>query len=95
MPPMPAWPRFIAHKIVHATPIRRIELRAGGESLPLLFVDPSCGREAPVAFFPSEPGMAARCQVGDLAMAYRDGYRSVCPKQEFDDGYTLYVAPGS
>lgn len=80
------WPKYISHKVVQALPIIKIE-KAGEDDLPTLWVDPSFGREAPLRFEPSEPNMAKRCKVLDFAMVYRDGYRSVCPKAEFEDGY--------
>lgn len=86
------WPHYVSHKVVRATPIVRIDRI--GDTLPLLFVDPSAGREPPAPFFPTEPAMAARCRVLDYAMIYRDGYQSVCPKKEFEDGYaSLKVVP--
>jgi hypothetical protein len=85
------WPKYVSHKVVQATPIIRID--KGVTALPLLFVNPSNGREPPEPFFPTEPQMATRCQVLDYAMIYRDGYRSVCPKQEFDAGYSTLGAP--
>ena len=81
---MAEWPRFMSHKVVRATPIVRID--AVEDQMPLLFVDPEGGTPEP--FFPTEPGMADRCKVDDYAMIYRDGYKSVCPKKEFDDGYS-------
>jgi hypothetical protein len=88
---MTGWPKYASHKVVSATPIIRIDKVTAGADvsvLPQLFVDPSNGREPPVRFEPTEPNMATRCQVLDYAMIYRDGYRSVCPKKEFEDGYS-------
>lgn len=84
---MTEWPKFVSHRMVQATPIIRIDKPSEG-ALPLLFVDPSHGREPPVKFFPTESQMAHRCQVLDYAMAYSDGYRSVCPKHQFESGYS-------
>lgn len=86
------WPRYRSHRVIQATPIVRIDVPSLG-ALPLLFVDPSNGREAPVAFVPSEEGMARRCHIGDLAMLYPDGYRSVCPKRQFNEGYSPEWTP--
>lgn len=88
---MTDWPKYVSHKVVSATPIVRIDRVASGAGIdvpPVLWVDPSNGREAPVRFEPTEPKMAHRCQVLDYAMTYRDGYRSVCPRKEFEDGYS-------
>lgn len=86
---MSEWPRYRSHRVVSATPIIRIESKDDG-SLPLLFVDPSNGREPFEPFFPSEPEMARRAKILDFAMKYDDGYRSLCPKRQFEDGYSPY-----
>jgi hypothetical protein len=77
---MSEWAKYMSHKVVHATPIVRID----GEAR-VLFVDPH--GTGPELFEPTEPAMRQHCVVGDYAMRYRDGYRSVCPKAEFEDGY--------
>ena len=35
--------------------------------------------------------MAVRASVGDYAVIYSDGYKSVSPKKAFEDGYTALV----
>lgn len=85
---MTEWPKFVSHRVVQATPIIRIDRTSEGVT-PLLWVDPSHGRAPPERFFPTETQMANRCQVLDYAIAYSDGYRSVCPKKQFEDGYTM------
>ena len=54
----------------------------------LLFVEPEAGR-AMEEFVPTEPGMANRVTVGDYAVRYPDGFKSVSPQKAFTDGYTL------
>jgi hypothetical protein len=81
---MTDWPKYESHKIVQAAPIHEI-VDAGGKLC--ILVKPYDDHTVE-AFHPTEPGMVARCAAGDYAMVYRDGYRSVCPKKEFEDGYT-------
>lgn len=87
---MSEWPKFKSHRVVEATPIIRIEKKGDG-SLPLLFIDPSNGREEPEPFFPTEPAMANRAQVLDMAMRYDDGFRSLIPRRAFDLHYDPYT----
>lgn len=82
---MTDWPKYQSHKIVQAAPI--VEIVDAGGTLSIL-VKPY-GDDRVEAFVTTEPGMMARCEPGDYAMIYRDGYRSVCPKKEFDDGYRV------
>jgi len=93
--PMPEWSKFISHwrdslgnrvagKTVHAAPIFDI-VDADGK---LTILVKPYGDHTVVAFHPTEPGMVNRCSPGDYAMIYRDGYCSVCPKKEFEDGYS-------
>lgn len=80
------WPKYVSHKVVSAAVIMQIDEPTDETTARVLFVDPlGDGKTEP--FVTTEPGMMARCQVGDYAMVYRDGYRSVCPKKEFEDGY--------
>jgi hypothetical protein len=86
------WPQYRSHKIVAALPIMRIDEATRDPEQPRrLYVqpDPRGGLEL---FEPSEPGMAARVHVTDYAIRYRDGFRSVCPKREFEDGYQAVSA---
>jgi hypothetical protein len=85
--PQRPWPHYRAHKVVQAAPIVGISRNK------TITVDPSNGANPAEVFEPTEPGMKARCVVGDYAMIYRDGYRSVCPKKEFEDGYTREPTP--
>jgi hypothetical protein len=87
------WPQYVSHRVVRATPIVRIEKKDDG-SLPLLFVDPSMGRDPQIPFFPTEPQMAHRCQVLDMAMEYEDNYRSLIPRRAFDLYYSPHKAEG-
>lgn len=81
---MNEWTKYRSHKTVTATPIVRVD-HDGAGSQPKLFVLDPHGAEQ---FQPTESNMASRALVGDYAMIYRDGYQSVCPKKEFEDGYS-------
>lgn len=76
------WKVYESHKTVRA---KRIVAAVNG----LLFVD---GLRGPVSFFPTEPKMALRGNVGDYAVVYADGYKSVSPAKAFDEGYTEVVS---
>jgi hypothetical protein len=86
---MTDWPKYRSHKIVEALPIVAIEeepLPSGHGMTRLLFVEPDDkGRRS---FFPSVPAMAERAEVGDYAVRYDDGFRSISPRAAFEDGYT-------
>jgi hypothetical protein len=81
---MPEWSKYQSHKTVQAAPIHEI-VDSGGK---LSILVKPYGDNTVEGFEPTEPGMLTRCAAGDYAMIYRDGYRSVCPKKEFEDGYT-------
>ena len=74
---MPYWPKYQSHKIVEAMPITGIS--PGGA----VVVGPRHE-----AFYPTEAGMASRAEVGDYAIVYPDGFKSISPKAAFEDGYT-------
>jgi hypothetical protein len=83
---MTEWPRYESHKIVQATSITLIDKDAIDGST-VLFVHPDPAQPS-VIFQPTEPAMAARASIGDYAVVYSDGYKSVSPKKAFDEGYT-------
>lgn len=79
------WPRYVSHKIVAAAVIHEI-LDAGDSGLAIL-VKPY-GDDRVERFYPSEPAMAARAEIGGYAVVYADGFCSVSPKEAFEAGYT-------
>lgn len=81
------WPQWRSHKVVHATPIIGVDENAEPRAL---YVDPTNSGTGS-QFIPTQDGMEKRAGVGDYAMIYRDGFRSVCPKQEFEDGYVPFT----
>lgn len=76
-----AWNEYRSHKIVKAAQITGVCPKADGETTPVLLVD---GEE----FSPNIAQMAEKASVGDYAVIYEDGYRSVSPKAAFEGGYT-------
>jgi hypothetical protein len=70
------WPKYESHKTVQAMPITGIT--------PAGVVLVGARHEA---FFPTEPSMATRAEVGGYAVVYNDGFKSVSPKKAFEDGY--------
>jgi hypothetical protein len=81
---MKEWQRYESHKIVQAAPIFDV-LDSGGEIA--ILVKPY-GDDTVERFYPTEPAMAARADIGGYAVIYEDGYRSVSPQSAFESGYT-------
>lgn len=75
-----------------ALPIVDIGTGAEGGIGKTLWVKPP-GAEVGVMFIPTVPEMAAKAVIGDYAVIYRDGYQSVSPKTEFEEGYYLLASP--
>lgn len=73
------WKTYRSHKEVQAAPITNITHHIAGNRLHISGVE---------EFTPTVAEMAAKAKVGDYALIYRDGYKSICPKKEFEDGYT-------
>ncbi len=75
---MSDWPQYQSRKIIQAMPITGITpegvVLVGAKHEP---------------FFPTERGMAKRAEVGGYAMRYPDGFKSISPKKQFEDGYTM------
>jgi hypothetical protein len=81
---MTDWPQYSSSKVVHAAKIVRIDDTAGGL---VLMCDPrEDGSLEP--FQATLPDMTARAEVGWWAMKYADGFKSVSPPKQFEDGYT-------
>lgn len=88
---MSEWPRYESHKVVRAAKIVGVEIKhVGGEIV--LWVRPD-GQEFDNArieqFEPNMAEMKERARVGDWAMLYPDGYKSVSPAKAFEEGYTV------
>jgi hypothetical protein len=75
-------PRYRSFNEVKALQIARVEYSAAGPAI--YFVDQRFGP------LPAEPLMFARYTPvpGDYWLLYRDGDKSICPKAEFEAGYT-------
>lgn len=74
---MSDWPKYESHKVVQAMPITGIT----PDGVVLVGA-----RHEP--FYPTEPGMAARAEIGGYAVIYEgDGFRSISPKKAFEEGY--------
>lgn len=79
------WPKYESHKIVQAAKI--IGIVGHGAELHLL-VAPTDNASCE-SFQATEPSMTARAKIGDWAMLYPDGFKSVSPAKAFEEGYTL------
>jgi hypothetical protein len=75
------WPEYVSHKVVRAAKI------VGITDTGVIMVDPFDGNNA-VPFEPTEPGMSKRANVGDWAMLYPDGFKSISPAKAFEEGYS-------
>lgn len=74
---MTDWPKYRSHKVIQAMPITGIT----GDGVLLVGHNHE-------PFHPTVPEMVAKAEVGGYAILYPDGYKSVSPKQSFEDGYT-------
>lgn len=82
---MTDWPEYESHKVVRAAKIVGIRTDFTTGVIEALQVRVDCG--VMEDFMPSEPVMAMRAKVGDWAMLYPDGFRSVSPAKAFEEGY--------
>lgn len=89
------WPEYESHKIVRAAKVIGLTEGFGEMSGKVLLVDPLGDGMSTEAFQATEPGMTARAEVGWWAMYYPDGFRSVSPARQFEDGYTRRVTAAS
>ena len=80
---MSDWPKYESHKIVQAAKIVGFATRESGVRVCIVH-----GPDGDEAFSPTVPGMLERAEVGDWAMLYPDGFRSISPAKAFEDGYT-------
>lgn len=79
------WPKYESHKIVQAARIVNREHDATGEVISVEVVLPSGEKEW---FAATVPAMTAKAQIGDWAMLYPDGFKSISPAKQFEEGYT-------
>lgn len=78
--------RYRSHKIVKAAPIVSIGAKTSADTNRVLIIEVPDGSQHP--FVPNVAEMADNATVGDYAVEYEDGYRSVSPRKAFEDGYT-------
>jgi hypothetical protein len=81
---MTDWPEYESHKVVRAAKIVKIEEIPGIGTGRVITVDP--GDHIWERFEPNLANMPAK--VGDWAMLYPDGYKSISPAKAFEEGYT-------
>lgn len=81
---MSDWPEYVSHKIVRAAKIVSIVIHPGNGDR-TIFVRPANAFETE-QFKPNLTNMPAN--VGDWAMLYPDGYKSISPAKAFEDGYS-------
>lgn len=73
------WKQYRSHKIVKAAPIFGIANKLTGRIIIL---------ENNEIFVPDVVAMIEKAFVGDYAVEYEDGYKSISPKAAFESGYT-------
>jgi hypothetical protein len=79
---MSDWPKYQSHKIVQAAKIVGFDADAGGKPRAIVH-----GPDGAEGFVPTVPAMLDKAEVGDWAMLYPDGYRSISPAKQFEEGY--------
>lgn len=82
---MATWAQYQSHKIVKAAVITSVLPILGADDHMELYVG---GDKATEPFRPNEQAMADKAKVGDYAIVYGEGYKSVSPKAVSEDGYT-------
>jgi hypothetical protein len=81
---MSNWPKYESHKVVQALPICRVDKRDDGA----IFITVRHEDDTKEMFEPTVPGMAGKAEVGGYAMLYPDGFKSISPQKQFEEGYT-------
>ena len=81
---MSDWPEYESYKIVRAAKIVNQERDVSGEVVSVEVALPDGSKEW---FQATVPAMTAKAQIGDWAMLYPDGFRSISPARAFEDGY--------
>ena len=83
---MSEWPKYESHKIVQAAKIVNQQRDAEGQVVSVEVILPDGGKEW---FQATVPAMTAKANIGDWAMLYLDGFKSISPAKAFEEGYTL------
>jgi hypothetical protein len=83
---MADWPKYQSHKIIQAAVIIAFDTAPGIGRISAM-VDPGDGQTE--TFVPTQRVMMQGADVGDYAIHYPDGYRSISPKAVFEEGYSL------
>jgi hypothetical protein len=83
---MSEWPKYESHKIVQAAKIVNQQRDAEGEVVSVEVILPDGDKEW---FQATVPAMTAKANIGDWAMLYPDGFKSISPAKAFEQGYTL------
>lgn len=82
---MTEWPKYESHKVVQAAKIVEFDLRNGKRTCAL--VDNVADEVLLERFHPTHAAMLEGAQIGDWAMLYPDGFRSISPAKAFEEGY--------
>lgn len=78
------WPKYQSNKIVQAAKIVSFDWCGSGRRI-CARIDP--GNDDIDIFQPSETVVLDKASVGDYAVIYADGYKSISPAATFEDGY--------
>lgn len=79
---MVEWPEYETRKRVRAAKI--LAIRLPGDTLPSEILVQAFEGAVIEGFLPSEPAMIGRVDIGDYAIVYPDGFRSVNTKANFE-----------
>jgi hypothetical protein len=81
---MTDWPEYESHKVVRAAKISAIEDVGGTLTI---FVKPFDDHAVEV-YRPTHESMIGEARVGGYAILYPDGFKSISPAKQFEEGYT-------
>lgn len=81
------WPQYESHKVVRAAQIKAFDVTAGERVCAM--VDNPADEVLFEKFNPTVAEMLDRAEIGDWAILYDDGFKSISPAKAFEEGYTL------
>lgn len=82
---MTDWPQYESHKVVRAAQIKAFDVTAGERVCAM--VDNPSDEVLFEKFNPTVAEMLDRAEIGDWAILYDDGFKSISPAKAFEEGY--------
>lgn len=90
---MSDWPKYVSHKVVQAAQIIAFSYDEKFRPEAAIVVYNTDGSMEQEEFRPNLQAQLDGAQVGDWAMKYADGYKSISPAKAFEEGYTPKYLP--